>query len=346
MIVLRIALLVSSLIAVCNTQAQNASQLVYLDQGTLTYVPFAMNGQSNEVNTIPDFSHAGFMGGGITLPTDIPIAAIVTPEEGDDKQRIQAAIDLVESLDPDENGFRGVVLLKAGHYSLEGILTIRESGVVLRGEGQGLNGTVLHANLRLEHSIISLVGPSSISRDFESEQRITTEYVPVGSYSFEVEDASDYQPGDNIVVTRTPNQFWVDELEMDTEPLCAGKSGCSGWTPDSYTIDHERKITAISGDTITINIPIVDVMETPYGGGSITKVTSSRRISLCGVENMRIQSFYDRNTDESHAWTAIRLDDTEHCWVKQVTGQYLAYSTVNIEDSNYTTVQDLSLIHI
>ena len=344
MIVLRIALLVSSLIAVCNTQAQNASQLVYLDQGALTYVPFAMNGQSNEVNTIPDFSHAGFMGGGITLPTDIPIAAIVTPEEGDDKQRIQAAIDLVESLDPDENGFRGVVLLKAGHYSLEGILTIRESGVVLRGEGQGLNGTVLHANLRLEHSIISLVGPSSISRDFESEQRITTEYVPVGSYSFEVEDASDYQPGDNIVVTRTPNQFWVDELEMDTEPLCAGKSGCSGWTPDSYTIDHERKITAISGDTITINIPIVDVMETPYGGGSITKVTSSRRISLCGVENMRIQSFYDRNTDESHAWTAIRLDDTEHCWVKQVTGQYLAYSTVNIEDSNYTTVQDCAYI--
>ena len=342
--VLRLSILIICLLDLYTAYGQNASELIYLDQGALTYVPFAMEGQTNEVNTIPDFSHAGYLGGGVPLPTELPVMATVTPEEGDDTRRIQAAIDLVEALDPDENGIRGVVLIKAGYYSLESILSIRESGVILRGEGQGLNGTVLHANLRIDHSVISLAGFSSISRDFETTQPILTDYVPVGSYSFEVEDASAYQVGDNIVVTRTPNQFWIDELGMDTGPLCAGKSGCSGWTPESYTIDHERMITAISGNTITIDIPIVDVMEAQYGGGAITKVTASRRISHCGVEHMRIQSFYDRDTDESHAWTAIRLNDTEHCWVKEVTGQYMAYSTVNIEDSNYTTVQDCAYI--
>lgn len=70
-----------------------------------------MTGQSNVVNTIPDFSYAGYMDGGVTLPTDISIEVTVTPEEGEDARRIQDAIDLVEALEPDNNGFRGVVLI-------------------------------------------------------------------------------------------------------------------------------------------------------------------------------------------------------------------------------------------
>lgn len=340
----RLSFLIFSLFGVYFTHGQNSSQLIYLDQGELTYVPFAMQGQSNEVNTIPDFSYAGYMGGGVSLPTNIPIAATVSPEEGEDARRIQAAIDLVEALEPDQNGFRGVVLIKAGHYSLENILTIRASGVVVRGEGQGLNGTVLHANPRLAHNVISILGTAGVNKDPASEQAITTEYVAVGSYSFEVADASNYTVGDKILLTRTPNQAWIDELGMDQSSLCQGSSGCSGWTADAYAIDHERMITAIDGNNISIDIPIVDVMEVAYGGGSISKVQLSRRISQCGVENMRIQSFYNSNTDESHAWTAVRISAAEHSWVKQVTGQYLAYSTVNIDDANFITVQDCAYI--
>lgn len=336
--------LVFSLLGVHLAHGQNSSQLIYLDQDELTYIPFAMQGQSNAVNTIPDFSYAGYMGGGVSLPTDIAIKATISPEEGEDSRRIQAAIDFVEALEPDQNGFRGVVLIKAGHYSLERILTIRASGVVLRGEGQGLNGTVLHSNLRLNHNVISILGAGGVNKDLASEQVITTEYVAVGSYFFEVADASNFELGDKILVTRTPNQAWIDELGMDQASLCQGSSGCNGWTPSSYAIDHERRITAIAGNTVFIDIPIVDVMETSYGGGSISKVQSSRRISQCGLENMRIQSFYNNNSDESHAWTAVRISDAEHSWVKQVTGQYLAYSTVNIDDANFITVEDCAYI--
>jgi len=147
-----------------------------------------MKGQSNAVNTIPDFSYAGYMGGGVSLPTDISVEAIVTPQEGEDAARIQAAINLVEAIEPDQHGFRGVILLKAGHYSLDNILLIKKSGVVLRGEGQGLNGTVLHANPRVQHSVISILGTGGITRDVQSVQNITSDYVAVGSHSFEIED--------------------------------------------------------------------------------------------------------------------------------------------------------------
>ena len=340
----RLSFLIFSLLGVYLINGQNSSELVYMDQGELTYVPFSMKGQVNEVNTIPDFSYAGYMGGGVSLPTDISIEAMVYPEEGDDTQRIQAAIDLVEALEPDQDGFRGVVLIKTGHYSLKNLLVIRESGVILRGEGQGLNGTVLHSNPRVNHSVISILGYGGIKKDLLSEQVIISDYVPVGSNSFDVEDASDFEVGEKIVVARTPNQVWIDELGMDQETLCGGASGCNGWTPEDYTIDHERIITAIAGNNISINIPIVDVMEEAYGGGTISKIESSSRISQCGVENMRIQSFYDNSVDESHAWTAVRLRDSENCWVKQVTGQYLAYSTVNIESANFTTIQDCAYI--
>jgi hypothetical protein len=340
----KLTLLIFGLLGWYTTYSQATSPLIYWDQQQLTYVPFAMKGQSNAANTIPDFSYTGYGGGGISLPSGISIEVTVSPLPGDDTRRIQAAIDLVEGLEADENGFRGVVLIKAGHYSLENLLVIRKSGVVLRGEGQGLNGTVLHANLRLKHSVISILGAGSIRTDTQTEQVITTGYVPVGSYSFEVADASDFGVGDRIVVTRTPNHTWIDELGMDQKTLCAGKSGCNGWTTSGYRIDHERVVAAVSGNTISIDLPIVDVMEDQYGGGVISKIEASSRISHCGIENMRIQSFYDGDLDEDHAWTAIRLRDAENCWVKGVTGQYLAYSTVNIENANFTTVQDCAYI--
>ncbi len=344
MIIYRLHTILVMLMTLQWSYGQDTSQLLYLEDSKLTYVPFAMTGQSNMVHTIPDFSFAGYMGGGVAIPTDIPVRATVFPEEGDDVQRIQEAINQVELLDLDESGFRGVVLLKAGHYSLSNLLAIRKSGVIFRGEGQGLNGTVLHANPKIKHSVLSILGDGGILKSTDQDQPIVSDYVPVGSYSFEVHDATAYEVGDEIVITRTPNQNWIEELGMDQETLCAGDSGCTGWTPNIYKIDHERTITNISGNVITVDIPMVDVIENRYGGGVISKVESSRRINQCGVENLRIQSFYQGNSDELHAWTAVRLKYTEDCWVKNVTGQYLAYSTVNIEDSNYTTVQDCAYI--
>src|SRR5215213_2676134 len=85
---------------------------------------------------IMDFSHAGYMGGGVALPI-VPVKVTVKPSgEKDDTKTIQAAIDEVAAM-PLQNGFRGTVLLSPGIFNCSGTLTIAASGVVLRGSGSG-----------------------------------------------------------------------------------------------------------------------------------------------------------------------------------------------------------------
>ncbi|HKK87977.1 MAG TPA: hypothetical protein VJ917_03945, partial [Saprospiraceae bacterium] len=335
--ILTFLILLNGLLHTSPCSYAQSSNLVWLDEGSLKYAPFAMEGQTNEVNTIPDFSHAGYMGGGVALP-DVPVVISLSPSEGDDTDRIQQAIDQVEALTPDANGFRGAVLLQSGCYDLEGQLYIEESGVVLRGEGQDLNGTILHANLKTKHDFINIRGTGGgFDRMNETRQDITTPYVPLGAYNFEVADASGYSVGDTIALRRTPNQFWIEELGMEE----------IGWTPSSYSIFHERVITDISGNTITINVPIVDVIEDQYGSGEIYKASVPGRIGHCGVENLRIRSYYAPNnpSDEDHAWVGVRLERVTNSWVKNVTGQFLGYGTISItSESNFNTIQDCANI--
>jgi hypothetical protein len=95
-------------------------------------------------NRIPDFSHAGYRGGGVPIP-DVPVRVTVAPSNGDEGARIQAAIDYVSGLPPNADGLRGAVLLGRGRFEVAGSLVLRASGVVLRGHGDGADGTVLVA---------------------------------------------------------------------------------------------------------------------------------------------------------------------------------------------------------
>ena len=50
----------------------------------------------------------------------------------DDYSRIQAAIDKVSKLEPNKDGFRGVLMFGKGVYRLSDTLRIQKSGIVLR----------------------------------------------------------------------------------------------------------------------------------------------------------------------------------------------------------------------
>jgi len=106
------------------------------DTGRLIYSKYKNQGQDNAVNTVPDYSAAGYKGGGVPIPF-ITSKVVVSPSDsaGDDWENIQSAIDKVSALPIDSNGFRGAVLIKAGDYTVSKTLRIFTSGVVIRGEG-------------------------------------------------------------------------------------------------------------------------------------------------------------------------------------------------------------------
>src|SRR5688572_12200160 len=100
-----------------------------VDQTHLLYKPTPMG------DRIIDFSRVGYRDGRVPIP-DVPVMVTVDPGEGDDRARIQAAIDAVSAMPKDpKTGFRGAVQLTAGTYEIDGSLTITTTGVVLRGVG-------------------------------------------------------------------------------------------------------------------------------------------------------------------------------------------------------------------
>jgi len=311
------------------------SSLVYEGiDGHLVYETYANQGQTNSVNVIPDFSRCGYMGGGVAIP-DVPVVTTLSPRNGDDTQMIQDAIDYVSSLSPNANGFRGAVLLTAGRYQVSSTLTIRAGGVVLRGQGQDVLGTVLEATGAYGYRVINVKGSGEFSEQSGTIRFIISPYVPVGTYSFNVSNISGYSVGDWIIIQRTPNKLWIDDLAM----------GQYGWREVSYYHMYERYVVDITGNTITIDSPMVEVIEFKYGGGRIFKSNPLSRLKQCGVENLRIESTYASDTDENHPWDAVVLQDVEDCWVRRVTAQYFAGSCVKIEsESTRVTIEDCAFL--
>ena len=331
----------------------NFSKLVHPGtDGRLAYTP------DSRGNIAPDFSFAGYMGGGVKLP-NVPVKAEVKPGGGNDAARIQAAIDRVSALAPDRNGFRGAVLIRKGRYDLDKPLRITASGVTLRGEGQGENGTILFGRglfkgapngaLR-DTSLVVFAGASGAKEDRASAVRILDEYVPLGTRSFRVASASKFRVGDQVIVRRFGNRAWYDSLRLDP----------AKW-PGDFRHDSERTITSVEGDRITVDIPLPVAIETRWGGGELMKYSDDGRISQVGVENLRGESDYDPkvrtnkfgnmdrpdytgfeySSDEEHFWNFIRLINVRDSWVRDVTALHFAMSTVLMDaGSKRVTVRD------
>ncbi len=327
--------------------------------GGLVYVP------DERGNTIPDFSYAGYMGGGVRLPR-VTVKARVEPGGDDDAGRIQEAIDRVSALPPDKNGFRGAVLLRRGRYVLERPLRIAAGGVVLRGEGRGRDGTVLFGKgaikgfavpeLHMNAHLIRIEGPGQIEPDTRDARRISDDYIPVGARSFTLDRTDNLKTGDRIIVRRHGNMDWVRAVGMDPESL-----GNSEWSWKPMTHDFDRIITGITDRRVTVDAPLTCAIETPWGGGEVIPYTDPGRISQVGIENLRGESDFDpavrrsdfgnidRTTyrgmeysaDEEHYWNFIHIDNACNAWVRDVTALHFAGSTVfAAKGCKWITVQD------
>lgn len=330
--------------------------------GKLVYVADSLG------NKIPDFSNAGYKGGGVALPY-VATKETVWPVNGDNSANIQAAIDRVSALPLDASGYRGAVLLKMGLYQLGTPLTIKASGIVLRGEGMSDIGTILvgkipsgdSGNRSTRQSLINISGASGSTPLEETKQVILDKYVPVGTRSFSVASAKGLKAGDKVLVRRIGNQDWIHEIGEDSEG-----SGKFGWKP--FNITYDRVIVSVSGNTVTVDAPILCAIETRWGGGDIVKCDDPGRIEQIGIENLRGISEYDPTVrmtaygnidrgswddprphydgdeyfaDEKHYFNFIGISNAKNGWVRNVTALHFASSLVSVAaSSKWVTIQD------
>lgn len=301
------------------------------EQGKMLYTPDSLG------NRLPDFSYCGYRAGAESIP-DVPIRVVVNAQKGDATNRIQAAIEYVATLPLDKNGFRGTVLLGKGTFEVAGQLSLKASGVVLRGSGMTENGTtIIGAGTSREHLVNVIGGQNVLSK---SRLRITNPYVPVNAMTLAVEDASGLKVGDAIQIHRPSTKEWIQAL--GTEHFGGGVTAL-GWKAGQRDSYWDRTITAISGNELTLDAPLTTALDASYGGGSIRVYQQQNTITNVGVENLRLVSAYDVSNpkDEDHRWVGISLDNVQDAWVRQVTFKHFAGAAVSVlAAARRVTVED------
>jgi len=279
---------------------QQDAPLVSINPATnkLHYGLYANVQDHRVMNIIPDFSFAGYGAGGVTLPQvkQIPVFMTLTPVAGDNYPQIQNAINALSNVALNQDGLRGAILLKKGGYNINQPLLIKHSGIVLRGEGQGIDGTVLLAtNTALKNTFITAQGSGNKTPRYANTAAlasITQQMVPTGSTSIEVMSSQGYRVGDEIAIKRTSNALWLSDEGIDTQQY--------KWRAKSYALTFERTITAIVGNTLYIDIPLVDTIEARFSGDKVYRMDTAQRIHHVGIENLRLQTLTRDNVDDEN----------------------------------------------
>lgn len=269
---------------------------------------FLIYSNDNMGNRLPDFSFAGYEGGGVAIPTNIVVKTNLSAIAGDNTAHIQGAINYVSGLSADANGFRGVVLLNPGTYIIGGSLTISAGGVVLRGSGDNTNtGTVLLVT-NTARTVLNVTGSGSWSKT-GSTYNITNLYTPLGATNFGLNTTPAFSVGSTIVVQRSWTSNWIHAIGMD---LLA-----SPWQPGSG-LETERTVTAINGNQVTIDCPLVNPIESDWVTGQVYQVTDSGRIQQVGVENLCAVGQIADYPSNILTGVFANFSNLKNCWMRNL----------------------------
>ncbi len=316
--------------------AQWNSSLVYLNpDSSLTYV------RDTAGNVIPDFSHAGYMGGGVEIP-NLLNEFTLSPIPGDNTAHIQAAIDQAALLPLDADGFRGAILLQAGRYEIRGTLRLNQAGVVLRGVGDGadtLTNTVLIGVGNVPDQRDILIAGSGTSTSWSgavtgTKTNVTSDWVKVGENSFTVDNAAPYAVGDNIILYHPCTQAWINAVDG------GGTATTANWSVGDQPLVFNRRITAISGNRIEVDVPFFNHLKRALSQSYIYKHNRASILTQIGIENLRIDIETAGGNDEAHAWTAITLKGIEDSWVRNCTFLHFGYSGVDNQTATRITIEN------
>lgn len=306
-------------LSVMAQQPRAKSKWVYPDEsGKLVYQT------TKRGDCIMDFSHAGYMGGGVRLPY-VPAKIMVYPlEEGTDcTDYIQKAIDQVSALPKDKDGFRGAIILSAGRYLCSRPLRLSADGVVLRGSGSDKSGSVIVMTGE-KHTAIVVAGENRepwgnrLDGNPHGDKvfRVVDRYVPAGATSLTLEDASGVKPGDRVEIRKPVTEKWIHYMKMD-DMKRDGKP--QTWIKPGSWLIAERIIAGVEGNRISLAVPLADSYDAKYTGEGtvIAVVNEENRLRQCGVEYLRIESPEQAVNHTKALYYALQIKG-EDCWVKDV----------------------------
>ncbi len=315
----------------------NSSIIYHGDDGHLIYH------SDEDGNRIPDFSHAGYRGGGVDLPEVQVVKTLDPSDSGDDTEQIQQALDEVGQMGKDENGHRGALLLNPGTYHISDRIIIRDSGVVLRGSGDGddpSSNSIVYADKDIGNISIQ-IGSGNV--DWLIAQgspltEISTEMVLVGSRTFEVENADGFNVGDDIIIWHQATNEWVEAVDYGGLPLSEPDPWEAG--QNSLHIQMKREIVGMENNVIAVDVPVYNHLDRKLSQVQVFKPDFSELVTESGVEDFRLVLESEGPESDDHGLHAIIFDGVEDSWADGVTVMQFRLFGFSTTNSSFVTIQN------
>lgn len=149
------------------------------------------------------------------------------------------------------------------------------------------------------------------------DTKIADAYLPSGATKFDVASVAGFAVGDTIEIRRPVTLAWIKFMQMD-DLVRDGKA--QTWIRQGASTNTERRIAAISGKTVTLDIPLADSYDAKYlnpPGTTVVKIKPPARLSQVGVEHLHIESPPQEINHTQPHFTAIRINGQD-CWVRDV----------------------------
>jgi hypothetical protein len=288
---------------------------------------------------LPDFSYAGYHAGAKPIPT-VPVSANVRDlgckgdGKTDDSQCLQAAID----------GMKGTaaapaaLLIPKGRYLLTRQILVRKSGVVLRGEGSGADGTILYWTKGLQtltgqqypwnwgvSGLLRFAPPVAAalaktadhppSSDLALGSLISTvaKEAKRGDNTLELANASALQPGQYVVLTLT------DPPDKSLSAHLHNNQGSDDLNQD-MPLRWVVQVDGLSGNAATLHQPLRFDVRAAWK----PQVNAYRPIEESGLEHIRFEypdHLYPGHQEEV-GYNTLGFEGALNCWAVDITSRF------------------------
>ncbi len=312
------------------------TEYVGFENGWLTYLI------DDEHNRIPDFSCAGYHRGEKPIP-DVETVETIGPVAGDNREHIRDGLRRADEMRQEEGLEHAALELEPGLYYLYDTLAVSRENVILRGAGDGTDpaeNSILVAVGEAGDDYAMRVGASSphnmpAERD-GPEVDITTDIIRAGDRSFEVEDASAFDVGDNIAIEHPATREWIDAIDG------GGTAGDSNWSPGDETIVYSREIIDIDGDAVTVDAPSYNFFDRSLSQPFIYPINRSGVRTEIGIEDLRVEILAtgNRQRNDDHYVHGIVFRGVEDAWARGCTVRNFQDAGFQTRGANRITIRD------
>ena len=327
---------------------------------------------------LPDFSRAGYAMGDCLVPENVgpvfnvtaPVFGAVPNDLNDDTTAIQAAINAAQATGG------GVVFLPKGRYDIrknpnQPVIRITGSNVIVRGEGDGKNGTILYLWSPAPVGNVRRLG--SVPADQAARSGAVLSVIGGEEHNFITNIIEDVRRGETVVRVADSSSFHVGQFvvielkdplidEMNPRPEKAAIA--VELTKPYKLIDQQKDTFGKAAQVYTWTVQIAEIrdngtirLEKPARFDHLQSyqpvILSFRGAQKVGIENLRIKSSWPGNyqhhkpyknedvivrtaKEQDYLWNGIWISHLVDGWVKNITFENLTQGMIVSHSANST----------